>query len=130
MDRREFLEASVIALTAIPLFTVTAQAAGTSDKKDDGMANIFVLIEIQAVPGKEDELRETFVHVIKTSEKPGMISARIFENAKEPGRLYSLQEWEDEAAFRLHMSDNRKGLDDRMSALRGPPSLTILKGLG
>ncbi|ABD90281.1 putative quinol monooxygenase [Rhodopseudomonas palustris] len=99
---------------------------------DEGkrMDHVFVLIEIQAVAGHEDQIRETFVHTIKTSHKPGIRSAQIFEHASEPGRFYSLQEWESEAAFREHMTGSREGLDSQMAMLRGAPSLTILKSLG
>lgn len=126
MDRRTFLATSGTALAAI----APAAAMAQSQEKGEGRDRIFVLIEIQAVPGMEDKIRQTFVHTIQTSHKPGILSAQIFEHFGEPGRFYSLQEWESEAAFREHMSGSREGLDSHMPMLKGHPSLTILKHLG
>lgn len=126
MDRRTFIATSGTALAAIAPAAAMAQSQGKGESRD----RIFVLIEIQAVPGMEDKIRQTFVHTIQTSHKPGILSAQIFEHSGEPGRFYSLQEWESEAAFREHMSGSREGLDSHMAMLKGHPSLTILKHLG
>lgn len=112
-------------LTAAEAMATVADAA-----KGKG-PRTFVLIEIKAAPGKEDLTRSTFVHTIQTSHKPGILSAQIFEDTAKPGVLYSLQEWEDEAAFRKHMSDNTQGLEEsKATMMDGLPKLTILKFLG
>jgi quinol monooxygenase YgiN len=129
MDRRTFMIASAAVTGA------SAAAAAASAADDVAGANAkgprtFVLIEIKAAAGKEDLTRKTFVEVIKTSHKPGILSAQIFEDAAKPGVFYSLQEWEDEAAFRKHMSDNTQGLEESKAAMMdGLPKLTILKFL-
>lgn len=130
MHRRNFMIASGVLATASALGGTSADTEKSGGETAAAAPRTFVLIEIQAAPGKIDETRETFVHVIKTSHKPGIISAEIFELASAPGTLFSLQEWESEAAFRKHMSDNTEGLEASKAAmLAGAPKLTILKHL-
>lgn len=130
LDRRSMVGVSAGALVALSLAACSQQLEGRDMIKGKTMDHVFVWIEIQAAAGHEDQIRETFAHTIKTSHKPGIISAQIFEHAGEPGRFYSLQEWESEAAFREHMTGSRDGLDSQMEMMRGAPSLTILKSLG
>lgn len=131
MHRRNFMIASSGLVTASALGGTSAETKEDGGGAAGAAPRTFVLIEIQAAPGKIDETRETFVHVIKTSHKPGIISAQIFELASAPGTFFSLQEWESEAAFRKHMSDNTEGLEaSKASMLNGAPKLTVLKHLG
>ncbi|MDY6948224.1 MAG: antibiotic biosynthesis monooxygenase family protein [Pseudomonadota bacterium] len=131
MHRRTFMMASGGLVTAGALGSAAADTERSGGESSGAAPRTFVLIEIQAAPGKIDETRETFVNVIKTSHKPGIISAQIFELASAPGTFLSLQEWESEAAFRKHMSDNTEGLEASKAAmLNGTPKLTVLKHLG
>jgi quinol monooxygenase YgiN len=97
------------------------------------MPRVFVWIEIEAAPGQEDETRDIFVNTIKTSHKPGVLNAQIFQDTERPGVFRSLQEWESEKAFRQHMQDadaEEGGLEQATRTLKGPPKLSILRQLG
>lgn len=122
---RALIASAVLAVSLIATPSVFAESEATVPK-------VFVWIEIEAAPGQIDETREMFHNTIKTSHKPGMLSAIVFEDTQRPGVFHSMQEWESEAAFQQHMSDadaEEGGIEHATRTLKGPPKLSILKQL-
>ncbi|UIJ70597.1 putative quinol monooxygenase [Aurantimonas sp. HBX-1] len=124
-NRRNLIASAALAVSLMATPSVFAES-------QTAMSKVFVWIEIEAAPGHVDETREMFHNTIKTSHKPGMLSAVVFEDTQRPGVFHSMQEWESEAAFQQHMSDadeQKGGLDHATRTLKGPPKLSILKQL-
>lgn len=89
---------------------------------------VTVLIEIHAKEGREDEARQGLVQAIKTSEKPGFLGSREYEDLNDPGAFYAVQEWESVEAFRRHMADAAAGdLDKATEMLREAPRTAMLR---
>lgn len=89
---------------------------------------VTVLIEIHAKEGQEQQARDGLLHAIKTSEKPGFLSSREYEDLDDPGAFYAVQEWENMAAFRQHMTDAAAGdMDEATSMLSEPPRTVVLR---
>ncbi len=124
-NRRHLVAAAALAVSLLVTPSVFAES-------EAAMPKVFVWIEIEAAPGHIDETRDMFHNTIKTSHKPGMISAVVFEDTQRPGVFHSMQEWESQAAFEQHMSDadgQEGGLEQATRTLKGPPKLSILKSL-
>jgi quinol monooxygenase YgiN len=88
---------------------------------------VTILIEIHAKPGQEQEARDALTRAIATTAKPGMVSAEIFADERDPGAFYSTQLWENTDFFKTHMGEVRGGMAEATSMLREPPRTTILK---
>lgn len=88
---------------------------------------VTILIEIHAKPGREQEARDALTHAIATTVKPGMVSAEIFADERDPGAFYSTQIWENPDFFKLHMGEVHGGMAEATSMLREPPRTTILR---
>ncbi|WP_344900224.1 antibiotic biosynthesis monooxygenase family protein [Actinomadura meridiana] len=89
---------------------------------------VTVLIEIHAKEGREQEARDALLHAISTSEKPGMVGSREYDDINDPGAFYAIQEWENVEAFHQHMQDAAdSGMAEATSMLREPPRTTILR---
>jgi len=124
-NRRHLVASAALVVSLL----VTPSAFAESEV---AMPKVFVWIEIEAAPGHIEETRDMFHNTIKTSHKPGMISAVVFEDTQRPGVFHSMQEWESETAFQQHMSDadgQEGGLEHATRTLKGPPKLSILKQL-
>lgn len=91
---------------------------------------VTVLIEIHAKEGWEQEARDALLHAISTSEKPGMVDSREFDDINDPGAFYAIQEWENMEAFHQHMQDAADtGMAEATSMLREAPRTTILRNV-
>jgi len=124
-NRRNLIASAALAVSLMAMPSVFAES-------EAAMPKVFVWIEIESAPEHIDETREMFNNTIKTSHKPGMISAVVFEDTDRPGVFHSMQEWESETAFEQHMSDadgQEGGLEQATRTLKGPPKLSILKQL-
>lgn len=91
---------------------------------------VTLFIEIHAKEGKEEIVREVFTTTIATSEKPGLLGYKIYEDSSDPGCFYSTQEWENEEAFHAHMRAAKTGLNEAVNILREPPRTNILRRIG
>lgn len=92
--------------------------------------SVTIFIEIHAKEGEEDIARKAFTTTIATTEKPGLLSYKIFEDCNDPGTFYSTQEWENVEAFYAHMSAAKAGLKEATSMLQDTPRTGILKCIG
>lgn len=123
--RQHRIAAAALAVSLLATPNVFAESEAT-------VPRVFVWIEIEAAPGQIDATREMFHNTIRTSHKPGMLSAVVFEDTQRPGVFHSMQEWESQAAFEQHMNDadaEEGGLEHATRTLKGPPKLSILKQL-
>lgn len=124
-NRRNLIASAALAVSLMATPSVFAESEAAVPK-------VFVWIEIEAAPGQIDATREMFHNTIKTSHKPGMLSAVVYEDTQRPGVFHSMQEWESEAAFQQHMGDadgQEGGLAHATRTLKGLPKLSILKQL-
>ncbi|WP_020672511.1 putative quinol monooxygenase [Amycolatopsis nigrescens] len=88
---------------------------------------VTVLIEIHANPGQEQQARDSLLHAIQTSEKPGLISSTEYADLNDAGAFYAVQVWEDMDAFHTHMKDAAEnGMDEAIKVLREPPKTAVL----
>ncbi|WP_419998892.1 putative quinol monooxygenase [Streptomyces boninensis] len=91
-------------------------------------STITVLIEIHAKDGQEQEARDSLLHAIQTSEKPGLVSSTEYEDLNDPGAFYAIQVWENADAFRAHMEDAAKsGMHEAIQVLREHPKTAVLR---
>lgn len=88
---------------------------------------VTILIEIHAKPGREQEARDALTQAIATTAKPGMLSAEVFADERDPGAFFSTQRWESADFFQAHMGEVRGGMAEATAMLREPPRTTILK---
>ncbi|WP_306359054.1 putative quinol monooxygenase [Nocardia sp. CC227C] len=92
---------------------------------------VTVLIEIHANAGQEQQARDSLLHAIQTSEKPGLIGSTEYEDLNDPGTFYAIQTWENAEAFHAHMKDAAEnGMDEAISVLREPPRTALLRTIG
>ncbi|GAB3497642.1 putative quinol monooxygenase [Amycolatopsis cihanbeyliensis] len=89
---------------------------------------VTVLIEIHATPGQERQARDSLLHAIQTSEKPGLISSTEYADLDDAGAFYAVQIWEDMDAFHAHMKDAAEGgMNEAIKVLREPPRTAVLR---
>ncbi len=99
-DRRTFLETAAAGGALAVLFSGVAEAA---EKEKQG--SYYVIAEIVAKPGKENELRDLLVPFAKSSRKePGCEVYTLMEVQSEPGRFLTFERWKDKAALEVHMT--------------------------
>ncbi len=91
---------------------------------------VTVFIEIHARDGQERQARDALIHAITTSHKPGFLGSDVYEDVQDPGAFYSIQTWQDAAAFKAHMSDAREGMADATAMLREAPRTAVLRKIG
>ncbi|MBF6179769.1 putative quinol monooxygenase [Nocardia otitidiscaviarum] len=92
---------------------------------------LTVLIEIHANPGQEQQARDSLLHAIQTSAKPGLVSSTEYADLNDAGAFYAVQVWESTAAFHAHMEDAAKsGMHEAITVLREPPRTTVLTTIG
>ncbi|MYW01000.1 antibiotic biosynthesis monooxygenase [Streptomyces sp. SID3343] len=92
---------------------------------------VTVLIEIHAKDGREREARDSLLHAIQTSEKPGLVSSTEYEDLDDPGAFHAIQVWENADAFHAHMEDAaRSGMDEAIQVLRERPKTAVLRAIG
>lgn len=69
------------------------------------MGNITITAVLKAVKGKEDELKEILLDVIKPSrDEEGCIEYVLHESVEDPGVFVFYESWRDEAALTMHIS--------------------------
>lgn len=92
---------------------------------------VTVLIEIHAEEGQETRARDSLLHAIQTSEKPGLISSTEYEDLNDSGAFYAIQVWENADAFHTHMKDAAEnGMSEAIQVLREHPKTTVLRTIG
>lgn len=91
---------------------------------------VTVLIEIHANDGQEQQARDSLLHAIQTSEKPGLVSSTEYEDLDDPGAFYAVQAWESVDAFHAHMKDAAEnGMNEAIKVLREPPKTAVLRAI-
>jgi quinol monooxygenase YgiN len=99
-DRRAFLGTAAAGGALTALLGGIAEAA---EKEKKG--GFYVIAEIVAKPGKENELRDLLVPFAKSSRKePGCEVYTLLEVQTEPGRFLTFERWSDKAALEVHMT--------------------------
>jgi quinol monooxygenase YgiN len=99
-DRRTFLETAAAGGALTALFGGIAEAAEKEKK-----SGFYVVAEIIAKPGKENELRDLLVPFAKSSRKePGCEVYTLMEVQSEPGRFLTFERWANKAALEVHMT--------------------------
>ncbi|MDQ1293177.1 MAG: hypothetical protein QG608_1058 [Actinomycetota bacterium] len=93
----------------------------------DTTAAVTILIEIHAKHGQEQDARDGLVTAITTSVKPGFLGSEVFEDLNDPCAFYSVQSWENAAAFRAHMAEAAEGMAEATSMLRDAPRTSVLR---
>jgi quinol monooxygenase YgiN len=88
---------------------------------------VTVFIEIHAKVGEESVARDALIHAIATSDKPGFLGSSVYEDLRDPGTFYSIQEWQDTASFQAHMGEAREGMAEATSMLRDAPRTAVLR---
>ncbi|MFE0801224.1 antibiotic biosynthesis monooxygenase [Streptomyces sp. NPDC058812] len=84
--------------------------------------------QIHAKDGQEHEARDSLLHAIQTSEKPGLVSSAEYEDLNGPGAFYAVQVRENADAFRAHMEDAAKsGMNEGIQVLREHPETAVLR---
>ncbi len=64
-----------------------------------------VIAHVRAKPGSEDVLRALFVASLATTRaEPGCLGYTMLQSRRDPAELSFLEEWQDDAAFKLHFS--------------------------
>ncbi|WP_410652248.1 putative quinol monooxygenase [Amycolatopsis sp. cmx-4-54] len=92
---------------------------------------VTVLIEIHANAGHEQQARDSLLHAIQTSAKPGLVNSTEYEDLEDPGAFYAVQVWENVDAFHAHMKDAAEnGMNEAIKVLREPPKTAVLRTIG
>jgi quinol monooxygenase YgiN len=100
LDRRTFLGTAAAGGALAALLSGVAESA-EKDKK----GGYYVIAEIIAKPGKEDELRDLLVPFAKSARKePGCQTYTLLEVQSEPGRFLTFERWANKAALDVHMT--------------------------
>ncbi len=69
------------------------------------MSEVQVFAHGQAAAGKEDEVREVLLALVKaTRQEPGNKSYILHEDVAKPGSFYFYEEYADQAALDTHMA--------------------------
>jgi quinol monooxygenase YgiN len=69
---------------------------------------IKVIVELQAKPGRRDELRSLLEGMVANegSSQPGFLGSRRYEVLDNPDMLVEIAEWESAAARQAHMEES------------------------
>ena len=105
-------------------------SAGVSQAATPG---IRVIAELDAAPGKADELRDLLVAFSKgAASEPGCLSYTLMEVPGEPGRFLTYEVWSGKPALDAHMQTPAiKAATPKLATLLGKPfSQTLLTALG
>lgn len=97
MDRRAFVTAAAVGGAAVAVLAASSAIAA-------GQSGYFVIAEIVAKKGKEDDLRALMVPFAEGAAKePGCIGYTLLEVIAEPGRFLTFERWTDKKALEGHM---------------------------
>ena len=97
MDRRAFVGAAAVGGVAAAVFAASSALAA-------GQTGYFVIAEIVAKKGKEDDLRALMVPFAEGAAKePGCLGYTLLEVIAEPGRFLTFERWTDKKALEGHM---------------------------
>ena len=92
--------------------------------------SIKTIIELQAKPGKRDELVKIMDRVIVTMrDVPGFLAVTRYEVLEDPDRLVEIAEWESPEARQtwLHLINESGDLGPLMEILGAPFKATNVK---
>jgi quinol monooxygenase YgiN len=65
--------------------------------------SLRVIATLTALPGKEEELRETLAALLQpTREEDGCLGYELLENKEDPTEFRFVEEWTDDAALDEH----------------------------
>ena len=137
------LKRPLLLVSTIPLLlavtTFTAANKTTSNKPEHSAVHpatdmaIKVIIELQAHPGKRDELKAFIDHLVATHGPggPGFIRSTRYEVLDNPDRLIEIAEWESVEAREAHMKvAAASGIYAPLKELLAAPfKVTIIKQL-
>jgi quinol monooxygenase YgiN len=122
IDRRDVLQGSMAALAVLAAATESAAAAAPGA--------FYVIAEVTAKPGSEDELRRLLTKLAHESKRrdKGCKSYTLLEVGTEPGRFFTFEIWTDRAALDGHMAAPhvRDLLPQLGPLLAKPPTQTFL----
>lgn len=97
-------------------------------KKSGDGGKITVVAQIRAKSGHEAEARTMLAGLQEPSRKePGCIRYDVFEDAHYPGSLFTVEEWESEAALDTHLQVNKAGLNKMKALLREDLRISVMK---
>ena len=102
-----------------------AAAAGPSDAATPGLR---VIAELDAAPGKADELRGLLIAFSKgAASEPGCLSYTLMEVDGSPGRFLTYEIWSSKAALDAHMQTPAiKAATPKLATLLSKPFTQML----
>jgi quinol monooxygenase YgiN len=91
------------------------------------MSEVHVFATVSAAAGKEDELRDALVELVKvTHTEPGVVQYILHEDPQKLGNFYVFEVYKDKAAMDSHMASAHLAAAFAKAGplISGPPSIT------
>ena len=105
----------------------------SADASQAASPSLRVIAELDAKPGKEDELRDLLIAFSKgATSEPGCLSYTLMQVQGEPTRFLTYEIWTSKAALDTHLQTPAiKAATPKLATLLSKPfNLTLLTALG
>jgi quinol monooxygenase YgiN len=97
---------------------------------DDEVSEVAVFSNASAKDGCEEELRSLLLDLVETSKsEPGVLSFKLHENIKKPGKFYLFELYKDQASADAHMKSSHmaKAMTKARAFVQGMPMMIQTK---